>query len=244
MATPVRDWATVDYYALLGIGPDASADDVARAFRAAAKRSHPDATGDPAAAERFGELTVAYKVLSDRRARRDYDRVRAERAAVVAAPRAPATAPVGSRETPARWTRRRAWTAFVGGIAVTVLGIAAGVFTWSLHARDADARRRFVPVTAQRLAGDRIAFTTRDGRRVVAREPHLHGEGTTDATVGVRYDPAAPQHVVLDASTFGRDITLAIVACKLLIGGPVFAILGARHLRRGSVRGRHLRRHV
>ena len=29
----------------------------------------------------------------------------------------------------------------------------------------------------------------------------------------------------------GRDITLAIVALKLLIGGPIFAVIGALHLR-------------
>jgi len=89
-----------------------------------------------------------------------------------------------------------------------------------------------VPVAALRVDNGDIAFDTRDGRHVVVPEPRQHGEGTsTGTTVDVRYDPANPRHVVLDASTFGRDITLAIVAVKLLVGGPVFAVLGARHLR-------------
>ena len=64
------------------------------------------------------------------------------------------------------------------------------------------------------------------------REPQQHGEGNNlGPTVAVRYDPANPAHVVVDASTFGRDITLAVVALKLLVGGPVFVALGARRLR-------------
>ena len=58
----------------------------------------------------------------------------------------------------------------------------------------------------------------------------------------VRYDPAEPEHVVVDSSTFGRDITLAIVAIKLLIGGLVFAVLGVRHLRRRVANERGYRR--
>ena len=65
------------------------------------------------------------------------------------------------------------------------------------------------------------------------REPQQHGEGSNSgSTVRVRYDPSDPTHVIVDANTLGRDITLAIVALKLLIGGPVFVVLGARRLRR------------
>ena len=90
-------------------------------------------------------------------------------------------------------------------------------------------------MTATRLddVGGNIAFTTRDGRRIVTHEPQQHGDPTgIGSTVAVRYDPADPRHVVVDSSTFGRDITLAIVAIKLFIGGLVFAVLGARRLRR------------
>jgi len=68
---------------------------------------------------------------------------------------------------------------------------------------------------------------------VRTREPEQHGEGTgVGPTVGIRYDPANPTHVIVDASSAGRDITLAIVSLKLLIGGPVFVVLGMLRLRR------------
>jgi DnaJ-like protein/uncharacterized protein DUF3592 len=225
----VRDWATVDYYDLLGVSMDASGDDIARAFRTAAKRSHPDATNDPDAAEQFKDLAAAYAVLSNRRTRRDYDGMRAGTAAAAVVP--PAPKPAAS--PPTRWTVRRAWVALIGGILITVLGVGASYLTWYLRDRDANERARFVSVTAQRVDNGQIAFDTRDGQHVVVAEPHQHGEGTkAGPTVDVRYDPANPRRVVLDASTFGRDITLAIVALKLLIGGPVFALLGARRVRR------------
>jgi hypothetical protein len=229
VATGVRDWATVDYYELLGVSIDASADDIARAFRAAAKRSHPDTTNDPEATEEFKDLAAAYAVLSNRRTRRDYDSVRADSTATVVV----RSAPKAAAAPPTRWTPRRAWIALIGGIVITVLGVGASYLTWYLRDRDASQRARFVPVAALRVDNGDIAFDTRDGRHVVVPEPHQHGEGTTPGlTVDVRYDPANPRHVVLDASTFGRDITLAIVALKLLVGGPVFAVLGARRLRK------------
>jgi hypothetical protein len=122
--------------------------------------------------------------------------------------------------------------AFVSGIAITIVGIGVAVLTLSLRNTDANQRSQFVAVTARRIGNDQISFTTANGQEIVVREPRQHGEGTRSGpTVDVRYDPDDPQHVIVDASTFGRDITLAIVAIKLLVGGPVFAILGARHLR-------------
>jgi hypothetical protein len=241
VATRVRDWATLDYYAMLGVAPNASGDDIARAFRAVAKQSHPDATDDPEAGERFKDLAAAYTVLSDRRARRDYDRVRAS--VVLEPPRPGTSAPPApglavrpaTRRASVRkpWSRRRCWTVIVAGIVVTLLGFAAVYVTWHLHDVDASQRARFVPVTARRLDNGDIAFTTRSGQQVVTQEPVQHGEGTSDGpTTNVRYDPARPAHVIVDAGTFGRDITLAIVAIKMLVGGPVFLGYGWSRLKK------------
>ena len=63
-----------DYYEVLGVGRQASADDLKKAFRKIAMESHPDRfPDDPAAAARFKEASEAYTVLSDPGRRRSYD---------------------------------------------------------------------------------------------------------------------------------------------------------------------------
>jgi molecular chaperone DnaJ len=63
-----------DYYEILGVGRDVSADELKRAFRKLAMQYHPDRNpDDPQAAERFKECSEAYAVLSDPEKRRSYD---------------------------------------------------------------------------------------------------------------------------------------------------------------------------
>ena len=63
-----------DYYATLGIGRHASADDVKAAFRKLARRYHPDVNpGDEAAERRFKEINEAHEVLGSPETRRKYD---------------------------------------------------------------------------------------------------------------------------------------------------------------------------
>ncbi|MFP5331664.1 MAG: molecular chaperone DnaJ [Acidimicrobiia bacterium] len=64
-----------DYYATLGVGRDASPEEIKKAFRRVARESHPDANpGDPTAEARFREAAEAYEVLSDPQRRASYDR--------------------------------------------------------------------------------------------------------------------------------------------------------------------------
>jgi molecular chaperone DnaJ len=62
-------------YALLGIRPDATDEEIKRAYRAKARELHPDANqGDAESEARFKEVTVAYEVLRDPERRARYDR--------------------------------------------------------------------------------------------------------------------------------------------------------------------------
>jgi curved DNA-binding protein CbpA len=235
---PTTARKAADLYAVLGVDASASGDEIARAYRLRAKQLHPDTSDDPRAPDRFNELVDAYGVLANHRTRREYDQRRTAGPATVApggGSSAPRVASVAAR--PKRWTRRRALTAIIGGTLVTLLGLGAAVLTWQLHQTDARRHARFQPVDARRVADNQIMFVAENGRIVLTREPQQHGEGNgLGPTVRVRYDPANPSHVIVDSSTLGRDITFAIVALKLLIGGPVFVVLGARRLRATDAR--------
>jgi len=60
-----------DLYEILGVGRDASEDEIKRAYRRRARDLHPDAGGDE---EQFKELTTAYEVLKNPQAKANYDR--------------------------------------------------------------------------------------------------------------------------------------------------------------------------
>ncbi len=65
-----------DYYKILGVERNASKDDIKRAFRKLALKTHPDRNpNDPKAGERFKEINEAYQVLSDTEKRARYDQL-------------------------------------------------------------------------------------------------------------------------------------------------------------------------
>ncbi len=67
--------ATKDYYEVLGIGRDASQDEVKKAFRKLARKYHPDVNpGDKPSEEKFKGINEAYAVLGDPKKREEYDR--------------------------------------------------------------------------------------------------------------------------------------------------------------------------
>ncbi|HEX5097704.1 MAG TPA: J domain-containing protein, partial [Acidimicrobiia bacterium] len=179
--TRPRDWADVDYYAVLGIAEDADDETIGRAFRTLAKQLHPDAGATERDVERFKDVAGAYEVLGDRKIRREYDRVRAELAAArderiaygnrsrVADPFAPRDYPPGRpmpafaarRVRPRRgFTRRRAWLAAIGGLVIFAGGVVVGLVTLSLHYADARIHDDTVAT--------RVTDVTNNGRREIS----------------------------------------------------------------------------
>lgn len=63
-----------DYYEVLGINKNASADEIKRAYRKMAKKYHPDVNKSADAEEKFKEVNEAYEVLSDPDKKAAYDR--------------------------------------------------------------------------------------------------------------------------------------------------------------------------
>ena len=63
-----------DYYEVLGVSRDATAEQLQGAFRTLARKYHPDVNKDPSAENRFKEINEAYQVLSDPDTRARYDR--------------------------------------------------------------------------------------------------------------------------------------------------------------------------
>jgi molecular chaperone DnaJ len=66
-----------DFYRILGVSEKAGAEEIKKAYRRLAKQYHPDANpNNPAAAERFKEISEAHTVLSDPEKRKQYDLMR------------------------------------------------------------------------------------------------------------------------------------------------------------------------
>ena len=87
-----------DYYAVLGVAPDATATQIKKAYRALAHRYHPDRLPSDedaqAAGERMVEINEAFAVVSDKKKRDAYDQQRT-------APKKPA--PAAAEAAPGEW---------------------------------------------------------------------------------------------------------------------------------------------
>ena len=87
-----------DLYALLGVEPDASADDIRHAYRTLARRHHPDMIPGVDRPDGFRRVAAAYEILGDEQERAAYDRiVRFER---LAAEQRARPGPIASRAAP------------------------------------------------------------------------------------------------------------------------------------------------
>ena len=64
-----------DYYAVLGVARDASAEDIKKAYRKLAHKFHPDVSKEKDAEERFKNVAQAYETLKDPEKRATYDQL-------------------------------------------------------------------------------------------------------------------------------------------------------------------------
>jgi molecular chaperone DnaJ len=72
-----NDWATKDFYQVLGVKKDASAADIKKAYRKLARENHPDSNpGDDAKHDKFKAVAEAYDVVGDEAKRAKYDEFR------------------------------------------------------------------------------------------------------------------------------------------------------------------------
>jgi len=125
----------------------------------------------------------------------------------------------------------------IGGIGCFVFGIVASFLVVVLQRHDTALREDGVEVTATvvEVSGERrLLFTTAAGDEIRAEEPLKSGTGRppVGTQVEILYDRDDPTTVINDESQLARDITLWIVAIKLVVGGAVFVVVGARRLRR------------
>lgn len=71
------EWASKDFYKVLGVKKDADAAAIKKAYRKLARENHPDSKpGNKAAEDRFKEVAAAYDVVGDAEKRKQYDEMR------------------------------------------------------------------------------------------------------------------------------------------------------------------------
>ena len=226
-----------DPYETLGVGREASQDDIRAAFRALAKRHHPDLNpGDAAAEDRFKAISAANELLSDPEKRLRFDRGEVDASGQEQAPR-PSYREHADREPGRRYSR--AGTA--GGWSQDDLRDMFGsMFSGDRGPDGASAMRgqdeRYTMTTAflDAVTGATRRLTLPDGRTLDVKIPpgttdgrtlRLRNQGTAgwnggeagDALIEVR---VAPHRYFIRK---GQDILLdlPVTITEAVLGGPV-----------------------
>jgi curved DNA-binding protein CbpA len=96
MLTDQETQTGIDLYKVLNVDPGADAEVIRAAYRALARRDHPDVSADPAAAAKMAGLNAAFEVLGDAERRAVYDESRRAPAAPTGTPPEPAAPPAAA----------------------------------------------------------------------------------------------------------------------------------------------------
>lgn len=97
-----------DYYAILGVGRNASAQEIKKAYRKLALKYHPDVSKEPDTENRFKEVAEAYQTLKDPAKRAAFDALGTHAPGEEVRPQAEWAQQAG-------WTEQAGWTGQPGG---------------------------------------------------------------------------------------------------------------------------------
>jgi len=143
-----------DYYKILGVGKNASDEEIKKAYRKLARKYHPDTNaGDKQAEERFKEISQANDVLSDPDKRKQYDR---------------GTGPLGGFNMPGGFDA----SSFGGGFS----DILSNLFGGGGGAPGAPVVRCPAVFANERLVGGRSEQDEKDVDGMLAGQPFSQGE--------------------------------------------------------------------
>lgn len=137
-----------DYYQILGVDKNASADDIKKAYRKLARKYHPDVSKEADAAQRMAEINEANTVLSDPEKRAAYDQLGANYAQGMGAG--------GAYQPPPNWDADFSFGDAAGGFAGFGAGQAEGYSDFFEHLFGRGARARRAQHSASASAGAAI----------------------------------------------------------------------------------------
>lgn len=224
-----RDWLEVDYYAVLGVARTDTTETITERYRARAWELHPDRNPDDQDAEgAFKRIARAYAVLGNPDRRAAYDAARDRVFDRGFAPQPGSTRPQVQANGPGHLFRFSPRTGYIVGSALLVLGLAAVAWIVSVTRHDARVRAQGVAATARVVQSSPTAmveFMTTSGQTVRATPPLVrnrrNGGYVEGARVNIRYLRSNPQELVIDESQTARNITMWIIAVKLLVCGAI-----------------------
>ena len=218
-----------DYYKILGIGKDASGDDIKQAYRRMARKYHPDISDEPNAEDQFKDVNEAYETLSAPEKRQKYDLS------------TPAPQPAGKQHTRTPYKREALDIAYFEKISQqdlgehdnklnSLLGSLLGKKKAKQEASPKPAPPYHDPVlilTVEDLFQDTVKTVhTPDGNKIQVRIPkgategkkiRLPGKGIAGADLSVPIKIAPHPHYRLEAPDLYMDLPVA----------PWEAVLGA-----------------